>query len=48
VNGRTILVPLDAFWAVPPGLVWRVYLDARTERVVSVELASHAHAAPPA
>jgi hypothetical protein len=48
VNGRTILVPLAAFWAVPPGLVWRVYLDAHTGRVLSAEPAPHAHAAPPA
>ena len=41
VGGRAIWVPSCAYWAVPPGLAYRVYLDARTERVVSVEPVPH-------
>ena len=47
VGGRAIWVPSCAYWAVPPGLAYRVYLDARTERVVSVEPVPHAQAGSP-
>ena len=47
VGGRAIWVPSCAYWAVPPGLAYRVYLYARTERVVSVEPVPHAQAGSP-
>jgi hypothetical protein len=48
VAGRVIPVPLGAFWAVAPGLAYRVYLDPRSERVVSVEPVARAPARQPA
>ena len=44
VAGRVIPVPMAAFWSVPPGLPYRIYLDPRTECVVSVEPAPRPHA----
>ncbi|HVR02690.1 MAG TPA: hypothetical protein VMT47_11200, partial [Polyangia bacterium] len=42
VGGRAIWVPTAVFWAVPHGAAYRVYLDAATGRVVSLEPLGHA------
>jgi hypothetical protein len=47
VGGRAIWVPASVCWAVPVGVVYRVYLDARTERVVSVEPVPRAQTGSP-
>jgi hypothetical protein len=44
VAGRVMPVPMAASWSVPPGLSYRIYLDPRTERMVSVEPAPRPHA----
>jgi hypothetical protein len=46
VGGRTIVAPVAPFWAVPPGLAYRMFLDPRSERVVSLEPVPHAQPGP--